>query len=127
MYHDEGLIENSARLGVVLADRFADMKRRHPSVGAVRSIGLVGTIELVRDRTTREALGPRGDDDPVAAVRVAIGAGGVHTSLWGNFIAVGPPLTITDEQFPEGLDVIDAALDLADEHADATSSDAAAE
>ena len=127
VYHDEGLVENSARLGVVLADRFADMKRRHPSVGDVRSIGLVGTIELVRDRTTREALGPRGGNDPMAPVRAAVRAGGVHTSIWGNTISLGPPLNITDEQFQEGLDVIDAALDLADEHADATSSDAAAE
>ena len=47
----------------------AELVERHPSVGEVRSIGLFGVIELVRDRKTQRTDGALqwqqpGDDRP---------------------------------------------------------------
>ena len=48
----------------------AELDDRHPSVGEVRSIGLFGVIELVRNRKTREPLAPLSGSSPeMAALR----------------------------------------------------------
>ncbi len=52
------LVEHSAEMGGHLADNLAEMKSRHASIGDVRSIGLFGAIELVRNRKTREPMAP---------------------------------------------------------------------
>src|SRR6201989_1102621 len=48
VYEEDNLIENARRMGTVMRDLLDDLKARHPSVGAVRSIGLFGIVELVR-------------------------------------------------------------------------------
>jgi aminotransferase class III len=58
VYEDEGLIENAARMGGFLSQHLAETERRHPSVGATRSIGLFGLVELVRSRTSYTPLAP---------------------------------------------------------------------
>src|SRR5262249_35039408 len=58
-YEDDKLVERSRKLG---AQMFAELKRlqaRHPVIGDVRGgHGLFAVVELVADRTTREALAP---------------------------------------------------------------------
>jgi hypothetical protein len=44
-----------------------DLGEAHPSVGEVRSIGLFGVIELVRDRTTKEPMAPWNSSSPEMA------------------------------------------------------------
>ena len=51
VYEEDGLIERAARMGEVMKQMLQDLAARHPSVGAVRSIGLFGIVELVRNRT----------------------------------------------------------------------------
>ena len=58
VYEDDRLIERARTMGALMADLLADLAARHPSVGAVRSIGLFGIVELVRNRTTREPMAP---------------------------------------------------------------------
>jgi taurine--2-oxoglutarate transaminase len=48
------IIENAHQMGKVMADMLAELVERHPSVGEVRSIGLFGVIELVKNRRTKE-------------------------------------------------------------------------
>src|SRR4029077_13861118 len=50
VYEQEDLIGNARRMGGIMAGCLARLADRHPCVGAVRSIGLFGIIELVRDR-----------------------------------------------------------------------------
>ncbi len=57
--HDEGLVASAARLGRdVLGPGLRALAEQHPSVGEVRGIGALWTLELVRDRKTREPLVP---------------------------------------------------------------------
>ena len=51
-YENDGLIENAARMGKVLAQGLEDLKTRHPSVSDVRSLGLLASIELTADPAT---------------------------------------------------------------------------
>src|SRR5579872_6878810 len=51
---EDDLIERARHTGRIMADLLTDIASRHRSVGAVRSIGLFGIVELVKDRETME-------------------------------------------------------------------------
>ena len=53
VYEDEDLIERAAQMGESLKRHHAELAAKHPSVGATRSIGLFGIVELVRNREPR--------------------------------------------------------------------------
>ncbi|WP_061964026.1 aspartate aminotransferase family protein [Demequina aurantiaca] len=90
----------------------------HPSVGEIRGTGLFWAVELVRDRDTREPLVPYNatgaDAAPMAAFAAAAKKGGVWPFIHFNRMHVAPPLVITEDELRRGLDVLDAALEVAD-------------
>ena len=57
VYEEDGLIERAKAMGEVMKRHHADLYAKHPSLGAGRSIGLFGILELVRDRATVRADG----------------------------------------------------------------------
>ncbi len=125
-YHEEGLIERARVLGERLIARLAEIGERHPAVGDVRGKGLFACIELVRDRATREPLvpwTPRGAQEKHPAISATLRAmleRGVYAYAKWNMIMLAPPLVITEAELEGGLDAIDAALAVADEHAGRT-------
>src|ERR1700716_660831 len=58
VYEDDKLLENARKMGAVMTQLMAALAKKHPSVGAARSIGLFGLIELVRDRAKKVPLAP---------------------------------------------------------------------
>ena len=115
VYEDEDLINRAARTGAVLRERLLDLERRHPSVGATRSIGLFGVVELVRDRRTFEPMAPyNGTSDEMQAIGRYFRQHGLYTFVRVNTFFTNPPLVISESQLQEGLDVIDTALEIAD-------------
>ncbi len=64
---DDGLIDQARRRGAVMAELLADLATRHPSVGAVRSIGLFGIVELVRSRNPLTPMAPFNGTSPEMA------------------------------------------------------------
>jgi taurine--2-oxoglutarate transaminase len=112
------LIEKARETGKVMADMLAELVERHPSVGDVRSIGLFGVIELVKDKKTREPLSPWNQTNAtMAAVRKFMLDHGVYVSTHWHTILLLPPLIITPEQLEEGFSVMDQALEIADRDA----------
>src|SRR5438105_14483315 len=57
-FKEEGIVENSAAIGSVLADELPKLAERHPSIGDIRGLGRFWGLELVRNRETREPLVP---------------------------------------------------------------------
>jgi taurine---2-oxoglutarate transaminase len=115
VYEDDRLIDQARTLGIVMKDLLADLERRHPSVGAVRSIGLFGIVELVRDRRTREPLAPfNGTSAEMAALGQFFRQEGLYTIVRWNYFFTNPPLCITEEQLREGFAIIDRALEVTD-------------
>lgn len=118
-YREEGLIENSRRLGAVLMAELQRIQQRHPTVGDVRGKGLFAAIELVKDRGTRAPLMPAREEPYAArgglgAIKRALDEAGVMVFTRPNLIGISPPLCITEEQLLEGLAALDRALDHAD-------------
>jgi taurine--2-oxoglutarate transaminase len=117
--HEEATVAAAERLGeAVLGPGLRDLAARHPSVGDVRGVGGFWTVELVRDRQSKEPLVPVGAtgsaNAPMAAVARACLERSVVPLLLGNRIHVAPPLNIADDDAASGLHVLDEALAAAD-------------
>lgn len=113
----EKLIDKSAKRGIFLKKRFSDLKEKHPSVGDVRSIGLFGVIELVKNRESKKPLS--GFNQPLSEEMIKVKSfileQGVFLYVTFNMILIIPPLIISNAQLEEGLKIIDQALEIADE------------
>jgi taurine--2-oxoglutarate transaminase len=115
VYEEDDLIGNARRMGVVMRACLADLQTRHQSVGAVRSIGLFGAIELVRDRERRVPLAPfNGASPEMAALGRALRQNGLYTMLRWNTVFTNPPLCITEAELKEGFAIMDRALEETD-------------
>src|SRR5262249_21312837 len=64
VYREDNLLENTRRMGDILTRQLARLKEKHPSVGDVRSIGLFGIVELVKNKKTREPMAPYNGSSP---------------------------------------------------------------
>jgi len=122
-FREEGIIENAAAMGDVLAEELPKLAERHPSIGEIRGLGLFWGLELVRNRETREPLVPFNAGGEAAAPMLALTKAAMERGLYlfvhWNVIAIVPPLTITREELDEGLGILDEVLALADEHCSA--------
>ncbi|MEP7082254.1 MAG: aminotransferase class III-fold pyridoxal phosphate-dependent enzyme [Chloroflexota bacterium] len=115
VYEEEGLIERAAQMGEVLKRHHAELAAKHPSIGAVRSIGLFGLVELVRNRETMEPMAPfNGTSDEMAALGRRFREDGLYTLVRWNYFFTNPPLTISEEELAEGFAIIDRALEITD-------------
>ena len=116
--HSDHLVERAAATGQVLADMLAELKDRHPSIGDVRSIGLFGVLELVRNRQTKEPMAPFGGNSPeMAGLKKYMLDHGVFVYTHWHTVLIIPPLIITPEQLAEGFAVLDEALAITDKAA----------
>jgi taurine--2-oxoglutarate transaminase len=117
-YRDERIIENSARMGGLLAAELPRWLDRHPSIGEVRGLGLFWGLELVKNRATREPLVPFNASGaamgPVSAMQKRAMELGLFLFAHWNVVFIAPPLTITEAELREGLGILDQVLGLAD-------------
>jgi taurine--2-oxoglutarate transaminase len=112
---EDHLIENAAAMGQILHRLLTDLGEQHPSVGEVRSIGLFGIIELVRDRKTKEPMAPfNGNSPEMVALRKDMLDHGLYVYTHWHTALIIPPLIINEEQLAEGFAVLDKALAITD-------------
>jgi len=115
-YEEDDMIGNARRMGEVMKRHHETLKRRHPSVGLTRSIGLFGILELVRNPKTMEPLAPfNGTSDEMKAIARYLREHGLYTFIRWHSIMTNPPLCINEEELAEGFAIIDKALDIADQ------------
>jgi taurine---2-oxoglutarate transaminase len=111
VYQDDHLIDNARRMGRIMADLHAGLQAKHQVVGATRSIGLFGIVELVKDRQSMEPLAPfNGTSDAMKKLGKFFRDEGLYTFVRMNTFFTNPPLTITEEELRHGFDIIDRAL-----------------
>ena len=105
----DGLAARAEAIGRTMRRRFDAMAAVTPSIGEVRGIGAMQAIELVRDRGTKKPA----PDVVDATIKRACERGLLllRAGLYSNVIRTLVPLTITDAQLDEGLDILQASLD----------------
>ena len=107
IYQDRNIVDHVRKISPVLQDglrRFSD----HPLVGEVRGIGLVGGIELVKDKETKAPFEAKSGVGTFMQDR-AQDEGLIIRSI-GDTIAVCPPLIITEDEIEELLGCLEKAL-----------------
>jgi taurine--2-oxoglutarate transaminase len=120
IYEDEKLIENTVAMGKYMDEQVELLKQKHPSIGDWRNTGLLGCIELVKNRETKEPMAPfnakPAEMEVMNKVAAKIKELGMYTFVRWGFIFIAPPLCVTKEQIDEGLGIISEAISIADEH-----------
>jgi len=115
VYEDDRLLENTRRMGAVMTELLADVAKRHPSVGAARSLGLFGLVELVRDRAKKTPMAPfNGASDEMQAFAKFLRQEGLYTFVRWHTFFTNPPLCITEPELREAFGIIDRALEITD-------------
>ena len=115
---DENLLEHTRITGEYLGTQLSQLAMRHPSVGEVRGLGLFWTMELVKNKDTREPVRhPTQKYGESVVRRIAqflleekhIYCPGDKFGLW-----IVPPLVVTKNEIDFLVQAFDDALDLAD-------------
>jgi 4-aminobutyrate aminotransferase len=103
---EEGLVENSARMGAHLLERLREIQERHPGVGDVRGIGLMVAAEF-----------STGQGEPDAGTAKAVRVKCLEKGLmlltcgpYGNIVRWIPPLIVTREQIDRALEIFEDSL-----------------
>jgi taurine---2-oxoglutarate transaminase len=113
---EEGLVERARSMDPVLRRHHEELAARHPSVGAHRNLGLFGAVELVASRETMAPLSPfNTTNDTMSQISRFLLDNGVSTFVRWNTVMTNPPLVITEEELAEGFEVLDKALEIADQ------------
>lgn len=110
---DEGLLDNTLKMGSRLIANLEALSERHAVIGHVRGAGLFCGAELVADRQTKEPAPERQVQAVIAncaAQGVLIGA--TNRSLPGlnNTLCLAPALIATEQDIDQITDAIDTAL-----------------
>lgn len=100
----EGLVENAARMGKYILDRLQPLYE-HPTVGDIRGLGLALTIDLVKDKKTKEHF-PQEATSLLSGIVLKLG---LRVNA-GEHLNIAPPLIITQDEADEIIDIVDRAL-----------------
>ena len=82
----------------------------HPLVGEARGVGLIGGLELVKDKRTKQSFDPKLGVGAKAA-RLAEEEGVLCRAVGGDTVALCPPLVIDGAEINAMFDCIARALD----------------
>lgn len=120
IYEDENLLENATAMGKYVEEKMMELKTKHPSIGDFRNTGLLGCIELVKNREDKEPMAPFNAKSNEMLIMNKVASKlrelGMYTFVRWNYIFVAPPLCITEEEIDKGLAMISEALLIADEY-----------
>jgi taurine--2-oxoglutarate transaminase len=113
------LVERAAELESYVRERLEALKKKHPSVGDVRGLGLFFAVELVKNRQTKQPFNTMRDKvegKPLVVDQIAakMMADGVAQQAWVSHFVIAPPLIVTKEELDFGIAALDKHLAIAD-------------
>lgn len=106
----DGLVERAAKLGEQVTDRLTALRDNYEVVGDVRGRGLLRGIEFVTDKSTKAPADSLGQ-----AVTAECLDRGLHLNIvqlpgMGGIFRIAPPLTASEDEVHDGIDILEAAL-----------------
>jgi 4-aminobutyrate--pyruvate transaminase len=107
IYEERDILSHVQKVGPIMQEELRRFEK-HPLVGEVRGVGLVGAVELVADKATKKPF------DPLQAVGAFLTKRAVTHGLivrpLGDSIAFSPPLIITENEIHLMLELFGRAL-----------------
>ncbi|MDR3611505.1 MAG: aspartate aminotransferase family protein [Ignavibacteriaceae bacterium] len=103
---DEGLVENSARVGAFMLNKLKSFQKEFDFIGDVRGKGLMIGVELVKSKGSLEKL----DKKYCQIIFRECLNRGLIVMGYNPDIRINPPLVITEEIAEEGLEILREAL-----------------
>jgi len=104
----EGLLTRSTAIGKCFEERARGWQKKWPLIGEVRGLGGMCAIELVRNAQTREPADT--ETKELAHYCYEHGVITITAGTYNNIMRILVPLVITDEQFDEALNVLEAGV-----------------
>lgn len=104
---DEKLCEKSREMGEYALGKLQTMQKRHPLIGAVRALGLLMGVDLIRPGGTRAT------DEADRVMYLCLERGLSFKTTMGSTLTLTPPLTITRAEMDRALAILDEAIGLA--------------
>src|SRR6266481_6410590 len=110
----EGLLPRSTAIGKQFEERARGWQKKWALIGEVRGLGGMCAIELDRNAETREPADA--ETREVAQFCYKHGLITITAGTYNNIMRILVPLAVSDQQFDEGLGVIESALASVAEH-----------
>lgn len=98
------------RKGEILKEGLLGLQRKYPQIGDVRGRGLMMGIEVVKDPKTKEPADELGTQVAEKAMQLGLSCNIVQIRGLGGTFRIAPPLTVTDDEIREGIDILDQAF-----------------
>jgi 4-aminobutyrate aminotransferase/(S)-3-amino-2-methylpropionate transaminase len=102
------LPERAEQIGRHVEEKFRRWHQSYPFIGDARGVGAMRALEFVKDRQTKEPDKERTNN--IIRRSYENGLMLIAAGTYGNVIRTLMPLTITDDQLQEGLEVLEHAL-----------------
>jgi 2,2-dialkylglycine decarboxylase (pyruvate) len=109
----DGLIRRAVSAGQRLQAGLEGLKQRFESVGDVRGRGLLLGLEIVTDRASRQPDLAMADRIGAEAMARGLSMNIVKLPAMGAVFRIAPPLTISDAEIDQGLDIMASAIEAA--------------
>jgi 2,2-dialkylglycine decarboxylase (pyruvate) len=106
----DGLVDRAEKLGLQLADRLRDLRERFEVVGDVRGQGLLRGIELVADKASKSPADQLGQAVTRGCLERGLHMNIVQLPGMGGIFRIAPPLTITEDELHDGVDILEGSL-----------------
>ncbi len=117
---EEGILENTVKLGEYLHQELKKLGDKHPSVGEVRGLGLMWTLELVKDRESKKPIrstGEKYDDNPVKELADFLyNEKDIYLPSDKFGVWIMPPLIVTADEIDMIVSALDKALEITDDY-----------
>ncbi len=103
---EEGLVENSARMGEYILGNLKELQKEFEMIGDVRGKGLMIGVELIKDRETKK----KAIEERNAVIQRCFEKGLLILGCGENTIRLVPPLIITQKEADTALTILEEVL-----------------
>ncbi|TAQ85336.1 hypothetical protein B7494_g6340 [Chlorociboria aeruginascens] len=106
----DGLVERSRVAGLRMKATLERLQTKYGCIGDIRGRGLMCGIEIVANRETKAPAIELGDALAKKMVELGLSANLSTMKTFGGVFRMAPPITITDKELEEGLEIFEEAL-----------------
>ncbi len=107
----DGLVERARVAGKRLEDGLRALQREFDCIGDVRGRGLLLGVEIVMDRTGKQAAPELGWAISRECMRLGLSMNIVQLPAMGGVFRIAPPLTVSDAEIDLGLGLLKQAIE----------------